>query len=294
MELRSVAAIVASNFSVTKAAATLFATQPGLSRHVADVEKALGVEIFVRNKNRFVALSPAGQALVPLIEQLLARVSDLHTVAARYVSGECGRLCIATSQTHARYLLPSVIERFIAEFPLVELQLHQGNQSQISEWIASGEADISLSVPLADISADVELRKFGTLDRVLVAPVDHPILQKTPVSISDIAALPLITYDKHFFAHDQIMNTFDAQMLKPRIALTTQDTDIMKTYVKCGLGIAIVVRPAFSEDADEGLAAIDVSHLFPPVEMYLGLRKDVLLSPHARRFVELVAPAVLD
>jgi len=289
-EMRSVRMMTMTDFSVTAAAKLLHATQPGISRHLIDVEKSLGVLLFQRQKNRLIGLTAAGKALLPLMDSVLNQVDDLHRIAQRFAASDRGSLCVASSQTHARYLLPSAIERFIGEFPHVDVRMRQGDLNQIAHWVGTGEADLSVSAALPYAVPNLLLYDYGELFRVLVVPQEHPLRKIAPLTLADIAQFPIITYEQQFAAHAQIMGAFSAASLYPRIALTTSDTDTMKTYARCGLGVAIVADPAFDPVLDMGLASIDARHLFPPARMYLGVKKDRPISVHVLKFIELIAP----
>lgn len=292
-ELRSVRALAASGFSVTRTARQLNATQPGISRHVLDVEAALGVDLFIRHRKRLVGLTPAGQALLPMIRKVLDLVDDLDRVADQFAAGSRGSITVASSQTHARYLLPPVIERFIAEFPSVEFRLRQGHLTQISEWLAAGEADLSFSAAPPDRApAELILRPYGELRRLVLVPPGHPLTTIARPRLRDIARWPIITYEREFSAHQQILGAFEREKLTPRLALTTSDTDIMKTYAACGLGVAIVADAAFDPALDTALRAIDTRELFPATTMYVGVRRDRLLTRHTLRFIDMVAPGL--
>lgn len=288
--LRSVSAVAAANFSVTRAAEMLHSSQPGISRHLLEAEAALGVTLFVRRRNRLVGLTPAGQAMLPLINRSLSQFDELRRIARRFVTGEAGSLTVATSHTHARYLLPPVIERFIREFPTVSLRLRQGFVSQIAGWVASGEADLSVSAAAPEAQADIAFHPFRELHRIVLAPAGHPLLQVARPTLKDIAAWPIITYDREFAAHGQILRAFEAARLQPTLALSTSDTDVMKTYTLCGLGVAIVADSAYDRKLDRKLRAMDARHLFPSTKVHIGVRRDSPLSAHALRFIELVAP----
>ncbi len=288
--LRAVRAVVESSFSVTRAAELMHASQPGISRQLAEAEAALGTQLFLRRRNRLVGLTPAGQALLPLIDRALHQIDDLPRAARRYATGEAGSLSVATSHTHARYLLPPVIERFIQEYPAVALRLRQGFVSQIASWIGSGEADLSVSAAPPGAHPELAFHPIRQLHRIVLAPTQHPLLKLAKPTLRDIARWPIITYDREFAAHSQIMRAFDTARVAPNIALRTSDTDVMKTYALCGLGVAIVADSAFDRKLDKGLCAIDARHLFPSTEVHIGFRRDSPLGAHALRFIELVSP----
>lgn len=290
-ELRSVRGVAASGFSVTRTAQQLNSTQPGISRHVLDAEAALGVDLFIRQRKRLVGLTPAGHALLPMIREVLDLVDDLSRVAHQFAAGTRGSITVASSQTHARYLLPPIIERFISEFPTVELRLRQGHLAQIAEWLAAGEADLSVSAAPPDgLSKELILYPYGELRRLVLVPPGHPLTSIAKPRLRDIVKWPIITYERQFAAHKQIVGAFEREKLSPRFALTTSDTDIMKTYALCGLGVAIVADAAFDPAIDTGLRAIDTRKLFPATTMYVGVRRDRLLTTHSLRFIEMVAP----
>lgn len=292
-QLRSVRAVASLGFSITRTAEQLNATQPGISRHLIDVETALGVDLFVREKNRLIGLTSAGVALMPVVGKVLDLVDDLHRVARQFSAGYRGSITLATSQTHARYLLPQVIERFLAQFPMVDLRLRHGHLSQIAEWVTSGEADLSVSAAPADGFPDLVLYPYGELRRVVVVPPEHPLLALSNPSLEDIARWPIITYERQFSAHAQILGAFEREKLSPRFAMTTSDTDIMKTYVRCGLGVAIVADPAFDPAIDTELRTIDTRHLFPPTRMFVGVRRDRPLTTHTLSLIEMIAPELI-
>lgn len=288
--LRSVSAVVAANFSVTRAAERLHTSQPGISRHLIEAEEALGVDLFERRRNRLVGLTAAGKAMLPLIDRALHSLDDLRRIARGFASGVSGSLTVATSHTHARYLLPPVIERFIQEYPAVSLRLRQGFVSQIAGWVASGEADLSVSAAAPDSQSELAFHPFRELHRIVLTPANHPLLKVARPTLKDIAAWPIITYDREFAAHGQILNAFEAARLQPTLALSTSDTDVMKTYALCGLGVAIVADSAYDPKLDRRLRAIDARHLFPSTKVHIGVRRDSPLNAHALRFIELVAP----
>ena len=288
--LRALHAVVESAFSVTRAAELLHTSQPGISRHLADAEEALGTPFFERRRNRLVGLTPAGAALMPLIDRTLRQLDSLPRVAQRFSSGEAGNLTVATSHTHARYLLPPVIARFIREYPTVALRLRQGFVSQIVGWMESGEADLSVSAAPPVAHPDLAFYPFRELHRIVLTPARHPLSKLPRPTLRDIAAWPIITYDREFAAHAQILRAFEAAQLEPNIALSTSDTDVMKTYALTGLGIAILADSAFDPKLDKGLRAIDARHLFPSTKVHIGLRRDAPIGAHAQRFIELVSP----
>ena len=291
-ELKSVCAVAKAGFSVTAAAELLNTSQPGVSRHIRSVEGYLGVELFERHRNRLIGLTSSGEVLISSMHRTIEHLEALERTAADMASGIVGSLTVATSHTHARYLLPSVIEEFIETYPDVKLRLRQGYVKQIADWLDEGEADVSVSsAPAGYSNPRLIFHPFYQIHRIIITKKDHPLLQISQITINDLSRYPIITYDSEFAARAEIDRVFSQQRLSPNVVLSATDTDTMKAYVACGLGIAIVANTSFNERADRELSAIDARHLFPSTKVHIGLRRGTL-NPHARKLIELLDPEV--
>lgn len=285
-----VCAIVERGLNVTHAAKHLHTSQPGISRYVKMLERELGVDIFVRDKKRIASLTPVGYSIYAAAKRALNETENVKRVVSEFLSGDVGDLTVATSHTHARYSLPSVIERFIERFPRVRLRLRQGNLSQISQWVSTGEADISIATPSTEPLPDLVFLRCAELHRVILTKSGHPLLKADKLTLEILATHPIITYDFEFSARSQIMRAFHKQRLTPNIVLSATDADTMKTYVQCGLGVAIVADIVFDKKRDRTLRMIDARHLFETSPVYIGLRRKVHLPNYMLHFIELYAP----
>ena len=289
-QLRAVREMVRQGLNLTRAAKALRMSQPSMSRHVREAEEALGMELFVRERNRFVGLTPEGNALLPILTRALESFDEVGKIAARLAAGEPGSLRIATSHTHARYSLPSVIEAFIERYPRVELQLRQGYLPQIVEWVRSSEADLSISAKPEQEVAGMVFLPWHELHRIVVTKSDHPLLRRDNVTLNDLAAYPIITYGREYAARTNIMKSFETAGLIPNIVLNASDADVMKVYVRCGLGIAIMSDTAFDASADQGLHRLNVRHLFQSNYAFIGIKKHVPMTARMAHFIQLLLP----
>jgi LysR family cys regulon transcriptional activator len=279
-------------FNLSRAARALHTSQPGVSRYVRLAEEEVGVPLFVRDRKRIVGLTPAGTALVAVAKRVRSEMESIDRISTDFKAGNAGDLTVATAHTHARYTLPPVIERFIKRYPNVRLRLRQGYSSQIVSWVKSGEADIFIATAPSEPVADLSLLPCHELHRVILTPPHHPLLKKRRVDLADVCAYPIITYDREFAARAQIVRAFHARRLDPNIVLSATDADVMKTYVKTGLGIAIVAHTAFDRHKDPGLKMIDARHLFESSTVHIGLKRSSYLSNHMVHFIELFAPRI--
>ncbi|OGA51181.1 MAG: hypothetical protein A3G24_01355 [Betaproteobacteria bacterium RIFCSPLOWO2_12_FULL_62_13] len=289
-QLRCICEVINSRYNLTVAAKVLHMSQPGISRYVKMLEEELGVALFVRRKNRFDALTPAGQAIAAVASRVLRDVQSIPSVARDYRDGDAGTLVIATNPGHARYSLPPVMQRFIKRHPRVRVRIRQGNSSQVGEWVLSGEAELFIGTGPNEPNRELVLFPCHSIHPVILTPPTHALAHKERITLADLCEHPIITYDSEFAFHTNIMRAFHAKGLNPEILLSASDAEIMKIYVRGGLGIAILANSAYNSATDEGLRAIEARHLFKSAVLHIGLRRNVYLTKHLIAFIELFAP----
>jgi len=290
--LRSICEIANKELNVTRASMALNISQPGISHHIRLLEQELGVPLFVRDKQRLVALTPAGRAVLPLARRAVAIADDISKVAQNFARGSTGSLTIATAHTYARSSLPPVIKRFLNQNPQVEVRLRQGSTTQILQWVSGGEADFAVVTAPPEEHPDLSFFACAKVHRVVLTPPKHPLLGRKTVTMEDLAAFPMIGYEHGFSVRSVIMQTFEARNLVPKVVLSVTDPDIMKTYVMAGVGIAIVANTDYDRGRDRNLRVIDAQHLFPSSLVHVGVKRDRALSRHALKFLALLAPDI--
>lgn len=291
-QLRSIRETVRQNFNLTDVANVLFTSQPGVSRQIRELEEELGIDIFERNGKRVTGLTEPGKDVLPIIERLLQEAENLHQVGQEYSGKSAGTLVIATTHTQARYVLPQVVQEFRQAFPEVRISLRQSSPEHIAEWVLSGKADIGL--------ATEGLKQFDGLTsfpcyqwhHVVVLPEKHPLLEKNSISLEDLAAYPLITYDQGFTGRSHIDEAFAAKNITPDIVLTAMDSDVIQQYVSLGLGIGIVASMAAEDNLKPGLMAITTEHLFSPNITRVAVRTGAFLRQYMIDFILRLAPSL--
>ncbi len=289
-QLRYFCEVARQGLSISKAAAALHTSQPGVSKQLRLLEEELGLPMFTRNRNRVSELSPAGKALLAVAQRMLDDAETLKRLAQDFGSEKSGSLTVLTTHTQARYALPAVVKRFTAEYPDVRLNVRQGTPGQIWQAVAAGEADLAIaSEPRAPLPDLLMLRCYE-LPRIVLTPAGHPLLRAKPLTLEAIARYPIITYDEEFIGHSKVQRAFDARRLKPHLVLNAIDTDVIKAYVEHGLGVAIVAKMAYDAKRDRSLRALDASRLFESNTVYLGFRRNNYLRRYALDFVEMLVP----
>ncbi len=289
-QLRYVHEVVKCGLNITEAAAALFTSQPGVSKQIRQFEEELGVDIFVRQGRRLVGITEPGQQILSITEGLLRDIGNLKQVGEEFSHADSGSLTIATTHTQARYALPPVVRQFIARYPKVRLELHQGNPTQICDWVIAGQADIAIATEAIELHPELVMLPCQQWNRCVIAPPGHPILTEKPLTLEAIARYPVVTYDFSFSGRSQINKAFAARNLSPNVVLTAIDADIIKTYVAMGLGVGIVAAMAYDEKTDQGLRAVDAAHLFEWSMTRIGIRRNAWLREYAYVFIELFAP----
>lgn len=289
-QMRCLLAVVDHQFSVSRAAVSLFTTQPGVSKMVRAIEREIGVDIFVRAGNRLSGLTAAGQEAVALARRILQDVRTMSALSSQQATDISGTLRVGTTHIHARYKLVPVVQRFFQAYPGVELVLNQGTPQQILDWVVEGVIDIGLcSLPTHSPGGVMALDAYR-LERCLIVPAGHPLLKIRRLQLEDIARYPLVTYDEGFSSGWVTQREFQRHGLTPRIAMRATDTNVIKTYVGAGLGIAVIQKVAIDPRQDRELRAIATDHIFPPSMAMISIRPDHLLRKFGYDFIRMVTP----
>lgn len=289
-QLRYVVEIVRNGNHLSAAADALNTSQPGVSRQIQLLEQELGFEIFMRTRNRIIGLTEPGQIVFSIAQRIATDVAALKTLKEDMHSGNRGIFTIATTHTQARYVLPKVVEHFVARYPEVKLVLKQGDPEEICALVEAGDADLAIGT---ETTRDFpNLIKFDCfeLQRCIVAPFDHPILAVNELTLQEIARYPIITYDSRYSGRWKVMKAFADAGLEPKIVMSGIDADVCKTYVSLGLGIGILAAMTYDPDRDVGIGVRDASHLLPSSTIKIVLRRNTYLRPFLLDFVHSVAP----
>lgn len=289
-QLRYLREIVRRGLKISDAADALYTSQPGISKQVKLLEEELGIEIFVRNGKRIVAVTEPGKAILEIAGRMLHDAENLKQVGQEFQSQDSGHLTLATTHTQARYALPPVVKQFIKRYPKVKLGLHQGNPTQIAEQVLNGEADVAIATEGLTLYEDLVTLPCYEWNHCVIVPPHHPLLEAKKLTLAKIAQYPIITYDFAFSGRGKIDDAFEKAGIAPNIALTAIDADVIKTYVELGLGIGILARIAFIPERDRHLRMIEAGHLFKPSTTRIAIRKNEYLRAYTYDFIELFAP----
>jgi len=289
-QLRYIVEVLNNNLNVSATAETLFTSQPGISKQVRMLEDELGIQIFGRSGKHLTHVTPAGQEVINIATQILSKVEGIKSVAREHTQPDEGKLRIATTHTQARYALPDVIQGFIKKYSKVSLQMSQGTPAQISDAAAKGDADFAIATESLHLYNDLVMLPCYHWNRSIIVRADHPLAKKQNISIVDIAQYSLVTYVFGFTGRSELDAAFEAAGATPKIAFTATDADVIKTYVRLGVGVGVIASMAIDPKIDSDLVAIDASHLFKASTTKIGFRRGSFLRGYMYDFIERFAP----
>ena len=289
-QLRYIWEVAHHDLNVSATAQSLYTSQPGISKQIRLLEDELGVEVFARSGKHLTHVTPAGEAILEAAGEVLRKVESIKKVAQEYSNEKKGSLSIATTHTQARYALPSTIKAFIDRYPEVSLHMHQGTPMQISEMAADGTVDFAIATEALELFSDLIMMPCYRWNRCVLVPRDHPLTQVSRLTLEDVAAHPIVTYVFGFTGRSKLDEAFVDKGLVPRVVFTAADADVIKTYVRLGLGIGIVAGMAHDSDVDRDLVALDASHLFASSVTRIGCRRGTFLRGYMYEFIEHFAP----
>lgn len=290
-QLRYILEVAKSGLNVSDAAEVLYTSQPGISKQIRLLEDELGVQIFIRNGKRIVAVSEPGKAVLKIAAGIMRDVQNIKKIGAEFAKTDTGTLTIATTHTQARYVLPEIVSAFVKKYPDVHLTIKQGGPSQVCEMTITGEVDFAIATEEIHDYKELAMLPCYDWNRSVIVPEGHPLaLLNRRITLADIAAYPLITYEFAFSGHSKIAQAFAQERLKPNVVLSAVDTDVIKTYVKLGLGIGLLATMAFEPNKDMGITLIDAEHLFSSSTTKIAVRYDSYLRGYAYDFIELFSP----
>ncbi len=292
-QLKYLLAIVDNGLNITAAAERLYTSQPGVSKQLKLLEEELGLQLFARKGKSLGGVTAAGRQVIDRARLILQEVENIRSLASDYYEEEEGTLSIATTHTQARYVLPDVIQAFRKQYPKVSLNLHQGTSEQIADMVAANEIDFAIATGSRELFSDLLLVPSYHWDRKILVPKNHGLARlDRKLTLHDLAEFPLVTYVFSFGGQSSLKRAFAEQGLEPDVVFTARDADVIKTYVRMGLGVGIVASMAEDCDDKKDLTAIEAEGLFPRSTTWIGFRKDSVLRRYMLDFVTLFAPHI--
>ena len=288
-QLRFVQEAVRRGLNLTETAKALHTSQPGISKAILELEEELGVDIFARHGKRLKRVTEPGQQVLKSVEIIMREVANLKRIGEEFSLQDAGTLSIATTHTQARYVLPEPVAQLRKRYPKVHVTLHQGSPEQVARMLLDDVADIALATEsLADHDDLVTLPCYEW-QHVVVVPAGHALASVERPTLEQLAAEPLVSYQAAFAGRRRVDAAFAQRGLAPRVVLEAIDSDVIKTYVRLGLGVGIVAEMAMRGETTGDLVARPAGHLFGSNVSRVAFKRGAYLRHFVYAFAELLS-----
>ena len=282
---------VRRGLNLTETAKALHTSQPGVSKAIIELEEELGVELFARHGKRIKRVTEPGQQVLKSIEIIMREVANLKRIGEHFSKQDTGTLSIATTHTQARYFLPEPIARLRQRFPKVQVVLHQAMPSQVARMLLDDVAEVGLATEALSDHDELVTLPCYEWQHVMVVPAGHALASVERPTLEQLAAYPLVMYHATVTGRTRIDLAFARARIKPTLALEAIDSDVIKTYVRLGLGLGIVAELAVRDDPPGGdLVSRPLGHLFGPNVTRVAFKRGAYLRHFVHAFAEMLSP----
>ncbi len=290
-QLRFVQEAVRRNLNLTETAKALFTSQPGISKAILELEEELGVDIFARHGKRLKRVTEPGQAVLKSVEIIMREVANLKRIGEEFSKQDAGTLSIATTHTQARYFLPGPVAQLRSRYPKVQVLLHQGMPDQVARMLLDDVAEIGLATEALATHDQLITLPCHQWQHVMVVPTHHPLAGVERPTLEQLAEHALVLYQPTVTGRTRIDQAFARARIKPVVALEAIDSDVIKTYVRLGLGVGIVAELAVQEPADAAdLVWRPLGHLFGSNVTRVAFKRGAYLRHFVLAFAGMLSP----
>ncbi len=290
-QLRYLVAIADSGLNITQAAERVHATQPGLSKQLKQLEDELGFLLFQRRGRSLESITPAGREVLVHARRVLTEANNIRAYAANERGERQGRLQLVTTHTQARFVLPPAIAGLARRFPEVSIHLQPASEGEVLAQLARGQADFAVVSTAGDVPGGGLAVPLYRWRRVVLVPNSHPLatLQRAP-ALAELAPLPLVSYESTNKPDSSLRRAFADAGLEPNVAMTARDADLIKTYVRAGLGVGLLAEMAVSAREDADLRALPAPAAIPECTSWAVLPRERVLRDYALELLHAIAP----
>jgi len=289
-QLKYLLAIVENSFNITAAAERIYTSQPGISKQLKLLEEELDLSIFERSGKQLVGLTATGELVVRHARKALQEVENIKRLSDDKNQVEHGAFRLATTQTQAKYVLPTVLTRFHQRYPNLAIDIQHSSVDHIVQLLLEQKIDFAIASDNQSLHPDIIKIPCFEWDRVVLFPQDHELGNLTKLTLQDVAKYPIVTYKEPSSGNSGLVKAMQVEKLKANIVFTARDADVIKTYVRKNIGIGIVAEMAFDPKIDHDLIGYSTKTLLPRCTTWLAFNKNLLMRNYMYCFIELFAP----
>lgn len=274
-----------TDFNLSKAAEKMHVVQSAVSRQLQLLETELGAPLFERQGKRLLGLTPLGISVMTEVDLIHRAKRNIQAIAEDFRENRTGTFHIATTHAQAKYLLPGPISKFRERFPSIKIYMVQSSPGNLLDLLHQHQADIAICTEKLAEDDQLIVRPCYQWHHVAVFPADHPLASE-PISLQRLAEYPILTYTPGFTGRGAIEAAFTNAGLQPDIVLAAADSDIIKTYVRLGLGVGIIAGAAYEAGKDGDLLVGDLGHVLPTLTTKIAYLKQLFLPAYCRFFID--------
>ncbi len=274
-----------TDFNLSKAAEKMHVVQSAVSRQLQLLENELGSPLFERQGKRLLGLTSLGERVMAEVDQIHRAKINIQTMAEDFRDNRNGTLHIATTHAQAKYLLPVPVQKFREKYPGIKIYMVQSSPDNLISLLHQHQADIAICTEKLADDDKLILRPCYQWHHVVVFPPGHP-LAEGELTLERLIQYPILTYTPGFTGRSAIEKAFSDANLQPDIILAAADSDVIKTYVRLGLGVGIIAGTAYESDKDADLVARDLGHLIPSLVTKIAYLKQLFLPSYCRFFID--------
>jgi len=273
-----------TNLNLSKAAEKMHIVQSAVSRQLQLFESELGSPLFERQGKKLVGMTSLGLRIMEEVATINRAKTNIQHIAADFLDSNQGILHIATTHTQAKYFLPAPIQRFREKYPGVKIYMVQSSPDQLIDQLHARKADIAICTEKVDQVTDLVIENCYEWHHALIVPQLHP-LSAGDISLERLASFPILTYSFGYTGRSNIESAFKNADLELDIILAAADTDVIKTYVRLGMGVGLIAGMAYDPLSDQDLIARDLSHLIPRSRTKIAYLKHNYLPLYSQHFI---------
>lgn len=279
-----------TQLNLSKAAEKMHVVQSAVSRQLQLFEQELGAPLFERHGKKLVAFTPLGERIMQEVSVIRQARKNIQAIAADSLNSQKGTLHIATTHAQAKYFLPKPIKLFREHYPNVSIYMVQTSPEQLINQLYANNADIAVCTEKVGEEEGLITQDCYEWHHVAVMPKEHP-LSNGELTLERLAAFPVLTYNFGFTGRSNIELAYKGIDAKLDIVLAAADSDVIKTYVRLGMGVGVIAGTAYDPDVDRDLTALDLSHLIPRSITKIAYLKKHYFPAYTQHFVKVLLEA---
>ncbi|WP_180955188.1 LysR family transcriptional regulator [Peribacillus deserti] len=265
--------------SLTKASAALNLSQSGVSHAISSLEKEMGFSLLSRNKAG-IKLTVNGERMLLYIRDILYLNEKMRQEAGEINGLEIGTVRLGTFSSVSAVWLPGILKKFVEQYPHIKVEIMEGKQEELSQWVLQGAVDFSfLVLPCAE---NIEFLHLKRESFYAVVPNTHFLSKEGFIHFEAFKQERLILQNS---TREKIVKLFKGKKLYPDVAYHLEDEQAILSMVKNEMGVAILpeitlhsipegvkILPmeAGEESASLGIGSLTLKHLPPAAEKFIA------------------------